>query len=236
MDKILGVSGFVLLLAGYSYLITHIIPKRFYTMSNLLASVLALAYAVFFGLDLNNLGLSQSNFVGGLLFGILFSLPIVIGLPALVFNSRTRGYFTAKPSGFKNLRKALAELGIRVPFGTALSEEILFRGVLLGLLVYHFNSPVALIISSVIFGLWHVLPTLKDFEEIDPMTSAVESKLPRRSYAVLITFVATTLIGLLFGWLRLVSGSLVAPWIVHATINLLALGGGYLAIWYQKRS
>lgn len=236
MDQISSIVGFVLLLAGYSYLITHVIPRRFYTVSNLLASVLAVTYAIFFGLDLNDIGFSQSNFIGGLIYGILFSLPIVIGLPFLVFNKRTREYFSAKPSGFNSLRSALVELSIRVPLGTALSEEVLFRGVLLGLLTYHFENPTALIVSSIIFGLWHVLPTLKDFEEIDPLTTAVESKLPRRGHTVLITLVATGLIGLVFGWLRLVSGSLVAPWVVHASFNLVALGGGYLALRQQKRS
>lgn len=235
MNQVLSVIGFVLLLAGYSYAITHIIPKRFYTLCNLLASGLALVYASLLGLDLDVLGLDQADFLKGLLFGVIFSLPIIIGLPFLVFNKRTKTLFSAKPSGFKTLRSALVELGLRVPFGTALSEEILFRGVLLGLLVHYFQTPTALIISSAIFGLWHILPTLKDFEEIDPLTTTVESKLPKRTHTVLITLIATTLIGIVFGWLKIASGSLVAPWTVHAALNLVALGGGYITV-MQTRS
>src|SRR6266508_2931635 len=48
---------------------------------------------------------------------------------------------------------------VRIPLGTALLEETLFRGVLLGLGLRRWPRRVAVAWSSALFGLWHVLPS-----------------------------------------------------------------------------
>lgn len=48
----------------------------------------------------------------------------------------------------------------RIPRGTALGEEAMFRGALLGLFLRRHTRPTAVLASSTRFGLWHVLPTL----------------------------------------------------------------------------
>ena len=48
---------------------------------------------------------------------------------------------------------------VRIPFGTVLLEETLFRGVLLALALRRWSVATAVIVTSAIFGLWHVVPT-----------------------------------------------------------------------------
>lgn len=80
----------------------------------------------------------------------------------------------------------------RIPVGTVLTEELLFRGVL------DAASPV---LSPIFFGLWH----------IHPARAAGGS--------VVGTVVATTAAGVVFSWLRARSGSLLAPALLHYFLN-----------------
>lgn len=111
----------------------------------------------------------------------------------------------------------LAELLVRalviIPVGTALVEEVIFRGVVLGLLLRSTGRGRAVVASSIIFGLWHLLPVGLD-------TAGTTSDVVR---AVLATFVITTVAGIGFAALRLVSGSLLAPVIAHTATNSGAL-------------
>jgi len=115
----------------------------------------------------------------------------------------------------------VVELLIRVvvviPIGTVLVEELIFRGELLALLRRVTPTAVALVVCSVVFGLWHVFPAWLS----PPDNTALEEI--SRTGAAFGTFVSTTLAGLVFGWLRLVSGSLVAPILAHTATNTIPL-------------
>ena len=52
---------------------------------------------------------------------------------------------------------ALFTAFVRIPLGTVLFEEIAFRGVLWALLARHLGRWWVLGITSVLFGMWHVL-------------------------------------------------------------------------------
>ena len=91
-------------------------------------------------------------------------------------------------------------------------EEILFRGIILYGLIYHFSIPVAITASSLLFGLWH----LKNYK-IQPKSATAGQIL--YSGAVL---------GPLFAVLTLASGSLYPAILLHALNNLLAPVGWQL--------
>ena len=102
---------------------------------------------------------------------------------------------------------------VRVPLGTALLEEIAFRGVLLALLSSEGTSTAALI-SSGAFALWHVSATL----------NAVRANRPNAGSrgaiaAVLGAMLFTGLAGLALSYLRFASDGLAAPFALHATVN-----------------
>ncbi len=53
---------------------------------------------------------------------------------------------------------------LRIPLGTALLEEVAFRGVLFGVWLETAGARRALIGSSVAFALWHIAPTVELLE------------------------------------------------------------------------
>jgi membrane protease YdiL (CAAX protease family) len=104
---------------------------------------------------------------------------------------------------------------VRIPIGTALFEEIAFRGVLpaLGRRV---TTPLrANLLAAVLFGLWHVIPT----------TSVAAGNAGVAGLAAGIVIVAgvagTALVGLGFSLMRDRWG-LAAPLLLHATVNSVA--------------
>ena len=100
-----------------------------------------------------------------------------------------------------------------IPIGTVLVEELIFRGVLLGLLRRIAATLVAVVVASVLFGLWHVYPAWRGDAENEALVSA--GKLS----TVLGTMAATTAVGVGFCWLRVASRSLVAPILAHCATN-----------------
>jgi len=114
---------------------------------------------------------------------------------------------------------------VRIPMGTALPEEVAFRGVLFGL-----TAPAgvmeAALWSSLAFGLWHVAPAFNRLKANGRLEVLSGRQVALRiTAAVVATFVA----GMGFTWLRVVSGGLAAPIALHATVNSLGMVAAYLA-------
>ena len=119
--------------------------------------------------------------------------------------------------------RLLYEVVLRIPLGTALFEEVLFRGVLFAGWVRAAGERAAgeraaMIGSSVVFGLWHVAPTAVALEVNGVAVGSAMGVL-----GIIGGVVVTTIAGLLFAWLRRVSGSLVAPILAHTATNVAGL-------------
>ncbi len=112
---------------------------------------------------------------------------------------------------------------VRIPFGTALLEEVAFRGVLLAGWARAAGPLRGVLGSSAVFGLWHVRPAL-DLVAINAPGAAG----PEQAAIVAGAVAFTAAGGLFFAWLRLRSGSLLAPLLAHAGINSVATVAAYL--------
>jgi uncharacterized protein len=88
--------------------------------------------------------------------------------------------------------------------------------VLLAALARLLSLPAATVASSAVFGIWHIRPTLSALAAND----LVHGPGPT-SAAVLLACLWTTAAGVLFTWLRLRSGSLLAPALFHLGTNAL---------------
>jgi membrane protease YdiL (CAAX protease family) len=106
----------------------------------------------------------------------------------------------------------------RVPLGTALYEEVLFRGIIFGMLARRTSALSAAVWSSVLFGIWHILPAI-DAIETHPIGDVLGGSWEAVVAAVVSTFIA----GLVFVWIRLYAGSIVAPILVHVASNSTAI-------------
>ena len=92
--------------------------------------------------------------------GALAAVPIVAGVAAAVAVPRTRALLADEKITGTGRAEAAFETFVRIPLETALAEEIIFRGVLLGLALRSRTPLGAVASSSIWFGLWHVYPTL----------------------------------------------------------------------------
>jgi membrane protease YdiL (CAAX protease family) len=110
---------------------------------------------------------------------------------------------------------------VRIPLATALAEELVFRGVILGLASRSRSRMRALLLSAAAFGLWHVGAALHP-ERQRATAGVVGDRLAPVPVVVLGDVVATTVGGLGFGWLRQRSGSILAPVLAHTAVNASA--------------
>lgn len=122
-----------------------------------------------------------------------------------------------------DLGPALLTALVVIPVGTVLVEEIAFRGVLWGLLRRLRGTGAATVVSSALFGLWHVLPSLGLTAHNEAIAGAVGRGKPAEVETVLVTVVFTALAGVVFCEVRRRSGSILASAGLHWATNGLAV-------------
>lgn len=173
------------------------------------------------GASLADLGLDRKDAGSGLLYGAgAFGLALLVLLVAALIPA-TSGFLHDSRAQISGGR-LLYELGVEVILLTAIPEELAFRGVLLGSGLRLWGPWRASLISSALFGLWHIAPTLQTKLHNQGVGTLVASS-GGRSIDVLGTVAVTFIAGLVFCWLRLRSRSLIAPVIAHISTNGLAL-------------
>ena len=156
--------------------------------------------------------------------GLAAALPIVAGVGAAVAIPQTRRLLADDKITGTGRAEAAFETLVRIPLETALAEEVIFRGVLLGLGLRSRSRIGAVASSSIWFGLWHVYPTLGSLARGGG--GGVVGDRPHHVGGATAGVVAATAgAGALFAALRLRSGSVAAPVIAHAALNMAAFAG-----------
>jgi membrane protease YdiL (CAAX protease family) len=184
-----------------------------------------LGWARLDGLSWAQLGLGRDRLGAGLRWGLG-----VIGVVAAVYLVGVLLPF-ARPA-FQDARyhlplpEVLKTAFVVIPLGTVVLEELAFRSVLWGVLSRHARPWQVLVTTSVLFGLWHVLPSLHVAGTNRGVSDAVGGA---GSAAVVGTIVLTTIGGLVFGELRRRSGSVLAGAGAHWATNALGVLFGLVA-------
>lgn len=199
-----------LALLAYGSLVASRLCSIRYAVANLVAVGVGLVLAgargfgaTQTGLDARRLGRSVS--VGAAFAALAFPLIVVGGPP--IAERVGPSFLSDCPTLDLGLEVA------RIAIGTALAEEVLFRGLLLGAVARGRSVGRGLLWSSLAFGLWHVGPNLDDIGGIDSLFSA--TALPLLLHLG-ITFLAALLV---LGPMRLRTGNVAASVIAHATVN-----------------
>jgi uncharacterized protein len=196
----------------------------------LVAALVLIAWST--GATRADLGLEPADMPAGVRYGagaagiILLVLIVAAVIPAangFLHDSR------AQISG----GRLLYELAVPILLLTAVPEEFAFRGVLLGSAVRLWGPWRASLITSALFGLWHIAPTLHTMSGNAEVASASAS-LAGQVLVVLGSVAVTFLAGLAFCWLRLRSGSLIAPVIAHVATNGLALTVAWVVVHHPR--
>ena len=173
------------------------------------------------GLTVADLGLTRSTWPAGLRWGAAAAVLVVV---AYVLAYVTGPVRQALPDGEGGLgRPALWTVLVVIPLGTVLPEELAFRGLLLALLGRRYGLLAGILLSSGLFGLWHVVPSLGGGAANATMASVVGADAAGTLVRVVVTVVFTSLAGVVLCALRLRSGSLLAPVLAHWTVNGLGV-------------
>jgi uncharacterized protein len=213
------------LLAAVSLLaVSNVVSNRLwpqgYLAWNLAMTGVLLLVARAAGLTAADLGLGGDRLRRGLLLGAIAAGAVGLAYAAALAMPSTRTAFV-DARGATPLAAVLFVALVRIPLGTVLMEELAFRGVLPALVGGGWWR--ATLVSSGLFGLWHVLPAMGS-------PGAVTGALGPAG-AVLGTVAFTAAAGVLFrAWQRW-SGHLVTPMLLHAATNSL----GALVAWWVSR-
>jgi uncharacterized protein len=209
---------------AYNVAISQVTSGIAYVMANTGAAALSVIAARTCGVSWADMGMCPDRLGRGIRIGLITALPAatVVGLGAVV--PATRGFFGDERARGGGTRHVLFETLVRIPLGTALPEEVIFRGSLLGLFTQRHSPAVAASMSSILFGVWHMLPTLRTLP-LNPARARVHGNPMRTAGAVLAAVTATTLAGYGLAWLRFRPASIAAPVVAHASLN----GAAYLA-------
>jgi uncharacterized protein len=165
-------------------------------------------------LDLSAGALAFGGEVGSALWSLAVVGAFAVGAFALARSRHAYRLADRRVAGLGGTALAYYVL-IRIPLGTAVAEEVIFRGVLFASWREAGVSTVAAAIcASAAFGLWHVMPTIIGMRINQPGagSGAVRG-------AVVAAVLLTTIAGLGLTLVRVVSGGLLASILVHGGIN-----------------
>ncbi|WP_433251811.1 CPBP family intramembrane glutamic endopeptidase [Streptosporangium sp. CA-135522] len=160
-------AGAVTVLAAANVLNNRLAP-RLAPLTSAAATCALLALARRSGSSWSELGFhrrSRGLRIGGALASAVAAVYAVgITVPA------TRRFFRDERALSLSRARAIEEALLQVPVGTVLLEEVGFRGALYALLARSHGPRTATVVSSILFGLWHVLPAI-DMAAANPALS-----------------------------------------------------------------
>lgn len=213
-----SVALLVLFLGAWNNVVVPRLPGApgSYVPANGLATGLLLVAARAAGLSWEELGLSRSRLRAGARWGGLCSAVVAVGCGSALAVPAVRPLLAdARLAGTDGAEIAHQVL-VRIPLGTVVWEEVAFRGVLLAALTRMVPPRAAIGVSAAVFGFWHVRPTLGAVAANDLAGGPVT-----RFLIVVLGCAVTAAAGWLFAWLRVRTGSLLAPVLLHLATNTL---------------
>jgi uncharacterized protein len=203
-------------------------PPRYVYISVSLLTVALVLIALTAGATRSDLGLGRTEWGAGLRYGAgAFGVVLLVLIVAAVIPV-TNGFLHDSRAEIGGGR-LIYELGVSIILLTAIPEEFAFRGVLLGSALRLWGPVRASMITSALFGLWHIEPTLHTMSDNRAVVGASAS-VGGQVLLVLGSIAVTFIAGLVFCWLRLRSRSLIAPVMAHIATNGLALAVAWITI------
>lgn len=195
---------------------------------NLAAAGVAVGLGAISGLTPVAMGIAPSGWRRGARTGALVAGPVVGGIAGAFGSSRGRALLHDERVEGLASRDFAFQAGVRIPFETALAEEVLFRGVYDAWLRRD-DAPrlYATLLGAAVFGLWHIPPGIASVERTGAGARIGTSRAGRGA-AVAGTVVSTAVAGVGFTIVRRRGGSVVASAIVHAAVNTSGLAGAWL--------
>ncbi|GEC08403.1 abortive infection protein [Streptomyces spinoverrucosus] len=202
-----------------------------YVLTCVAATAVLLLIARWDGLTRADLGIDAAGVRRGLRWApVLVGAVVAVCLLLLAFPAGREVFRDARAAGLSAGQLLWAVL-VRVPLGTVLLEETAFRGVLWAMIRRRCGTAWATVGSSLLFGLWHVLPSRGLGRANAAVGTAFGGGSAGMAATVAVAVVAMVAAGAVLCELRRRSGSLLAPAALHWAIN----GFGYALAWAVSR-
>lgn len=197
----------------------------YYLFWTLGGSVIVLTLGLMDGSTWYDMGASPSTWISGLIWGVgAIMIVFVIYAVGSTWKKTQTAFHDQNIAGL-SLPRLYWQSMVELPIGTVFFEEVAFRAVLWSMLARRYGVLWATILSSVAFGLWHILPSL-DLHLRNARLNEVGGSGTwwARTVAIGGSIITTTIGGIIFCLLRIVSGSILPPMGLHWATN----GWGYL--------
>lgn len=209
-------------------LLNNLLVPRAYVLTCVAATGLLLSVARRGGLSWSEIGLDRASLRSGLRWSAALLAVVLLGVAVAVALPATRPAFVdARAAGLSGTAVLVRTL-VRIPLGTALLEEVAFRGVLYAMLARRYGVRAAVLGSSLLFGLWHVLPSL-GLRDGNAAVGSLFGAGPEAAVAAVAAAVAgTAAAGLVFCEVRRRSGGLLAPFALHWALNSVTLAAAWV--------
>jgi len=194
------------------------LPSHAYVPWNLAmaAGLLGLARAA--GHSAEELGMSPKHLPKAARIAAAGVAAVGVGYTGVVSNRRASSFLQNQRLTSLSRTAALWHLFVRIPLGTALAEEIAFRSVLPALLGSSRRPRwLSSAIASLLFGLWHILPSHMDARA----NGHADWKTLGKSVALGV--VGTTVGGGVLSAIRRRAGHILAPVALHVAANCFGL-------------
>lgn len=213
-----AIAAVVVVLVTVNLARSTIVPDQAHLWFNLFNGTVVLLIGLAAGMSHDELGTSRDRVGRGVRWGLAAAGIVTV---VVVAGGAIAEILPFDPFDDDRASVGAAEMLLRalviIPVGTVVVEEIVFRGVLLGLLRRVLTGRRALVVSATLFAAWHLFPASRGSTD-NAVTGSTALTLVLAG-----TFVATMIGGLAFGWLRDRSDSLAAPAIAHIGTNSVPL-------------
>ncbi|MFD7434264.1 CPBP family intramembrane glutamic endopeptidase [Streptomyces sp. NPDC059861] len=202
-----------------------------YVLPCVVATAVLLLIARRDGLTRADLGLDAAGLRRGARWAPYLAGAVLAGYLLLLAVPAGREVFQdARAAGLTG-GQLLGSVLVRVPVGTVLLEETAFRGVLWAMVRRRWGTAWATAASSLLFGLWHVLPSRGLNRSNAAVGTAFGGGPADVAVTVAVAVAVTAAAGVVLCELRRRSGSLLAPAALHWAVN----GFGYALAWAAPR-
>jgi uncharacterized protein len=213
----------VLALLVAANLLNNRLAPRAYVATCVVATGLLLLAARRDGASWRELGFDRAALRSGLRWSAALAGVVLLGVAVAAALPAVRPAFADDRVAGLSLAGMLVHALVRIPLGTALLEEVAFRGVLLAMLARRYRLRAAVAVSSLLFGLWHVLPS-QGLRDGNAAVGGLFGPGPWGAVAAVAAAVAgTAAAGVGFCELRRRSGGLLAPFVLHWSLNSVTL-------------
>ncbi len=209
------------LVAGHNFAQNSLLNQKGYVLSNALVAASLVGLGRSSGASLTAMGLRPSMSSADMRMALAATASAATLAIAVMAHPGTRVLLLDERARNASRDQICQLVLLRFPLGTALFEEIAFRGALPQLLAR--TDRTGDLLSSALFGLWHVLPTarIRRGNLVGIRSGAVGT--------VATGSLAAAIVGRALARTRRSSGSVVLPWLLHAMFNITSYLAGVIA-------